>query len=160
MRRRELLTRAHKLLAANHILDSQLEAEVLLRHVLHVTRLQLIAEIDLEVPVALELEYALLVARRLNGEPTAYITGHREFYGLDFTVNPAVLIPRPETELLVEKTIKCAVHYPAPVIADIGTGSGAIAVALAVHLPKAQIVAVDISPEALAIPVKTQKRMA
>ncbi len=92
-------------------------------------------------------------ARRLAHEPSAYITGHREFFGLDFEVTPATLIPRPETELLVEAAIEVAKPRGrirrGPVIADIGTGCGAIAVALALHVPRSDIHAVDISAAAL-----------
>jgi release factor glutamine methyltransferase len=92
-----------------------------------------------------------LVQRRLSGEPAAYITGCREFYGLDFSVNRHVLIPRPESELLVEKALELAADYQKPRIADIGTGSGAIAISLAVNLPQAMIYAIDISPDALEV---------
>ena len=98
-----------------------------------------------------------LVERRLFGEPIQYITGETEFYGLPFRVNRDVLIPRPETEHLVEKTIALAQEFrrtgtiPAPRILDVGTGSGAIAVALAHALPFAEITATDISPAALAV---------
>ncbi|GAG93523.1 unnamed protein product, partial [marine sediment metagenome] len=78
---------------------------------------------------------------RLNHEPTAYITGHREFYGLDFYVDPSVLIPRPESELLVEKALKLAQNQAASTIAEVGTGCGAIAISLALSLPQAKIYA-------------------
>jgi len=97
---------------------------------------------------------AELVDRRLKREPAAYILGHREFYGLDFYVDSGVLIPRPETETLVEEAITFArSNFPScdPVVADIGTGSGAIAVALARSLPKAGVCGVDISTRALDI---------
>jgi len=86
----------------------------------------------------------------LAGTPSAYITGKREFYGLTFYVNESVLIPRPETELLVAQVLTMAGNHPNPIIADIGTGSGAIAITIARHLPQAIIYAVDISPAALA----------
>jgi release factor glutamine methyltransferase len=100
--------------------------------------------------------FRVLIERRSKGEPIAYLTGHREFYGLDFSVDRRVLIPRPETELLVE----AALHLlqtrldrgERPVVADIGTGSGAIPIALAVHEPRLPyLYAVDISPDALAV---------
>jgi release factor glutamine methyltransferase len=97
---------------------------------------------------------AKLVDRRLKREPSAYILGHREFYGLDFYVDSSVLIPRPETELLVEEAFSHVwQNFPSgdPMIADIGTGSGAIAVSLARSLPKASVCGVDISPRALDI---------
>ena len=94
-----------------------------------------------------------LVKRRLNREPSAYIIGHREFYGLDFLVTTSVLIPRPETELIVEKAIDTAnrLYYPNCLIADIGTGSGNIAIALAANLPQVKIYAADVSDSALEI---------
>jgi release factor glutamine methyltransferase len=90
-----------------------------------------------------------LVERRITGEPLAYITGKREFYRREFHVNPHVLIPRPETEHLVEKAIEIAAKIPSPVIADIGTGSGAIAVSLAAEVPESRVFAIDISDAAL-----------
>lgn len=89
--------------------------------------------------------------RRSDGEPFAYIVGWREFYGRSFKVTPAVLIPRPETELLVERTIQCAQGLPRPRIVDMGTGSGAIALTLACELPLAQITAIDASRSALEV---------
>ena len=83
--------------------------------------------------------------------PAAYITGHREFYGLDFAVNSSVLVPRPETELLVEKALELARERSLSTIADIGTGCGAIAVSLAVNLPQTRIYATDISAPALEV---------
>jgi len=97
--------------------------------------------------------YSSLVKRRINHEPTAYITGHKEFFGIDFKVSPHTLIPRPETELLVEKAIALAntAFTQSCLIADIGTGCGAIAIALAMHLPQARIYATDISYAALKV---------
>ncbi|GAI14393.1 unnamed protein product, partial [marine sediment metagenome] len=85
------------------------------------------------------------------GEPTAYIIGHREFYGLDFYVEPSVFIPRPESELLVEKALKLAQNGTVSSIAEIGTGCGAIAISLALNLPQAKIYATDISASALKV---------
>lgn len=94
-----------------------------------------------------------LVGRRLSHEPTAYLTGHKEFFGLEFEVTPAVLIPRPETETLVEKAVELATALcPGPCsIADVGTGCGAIAISLAVNLPNASIYATDVSRAALQV---------
>ena len=131
--------------------DPRLEAEVLLRHALGVDREELFAR--LQEPLALELQalYEALVDRRLEHEPTAYIIGHKEFFGLDFACSPAALIPRPETELLVETAIE-QFRERGPVLAiDIGTGSGVIAVSLATHLPQARVIATDISDKALAL---------
>jgi release factor glutamine methyltransferase len=96
-----------------------------------------------------EADFWHKVERRVKGIPSAYITGMREFYGLKFNVDDSVLIPRPETELLVEKAIEIACNYSAPVIADIGTGCGNIAISLAVNLPHASLFATDISQKAL-----------
>jgi release factor glutamine methyltransferase len=95
--------------------------------------------------------FSELVARRVVGEPIQYITGETEFYGLPFRVTPDVLIPRPETEHLVEKVLKVAARFDQPRIVDVGTGSGCIAIALAHKLPQASITAVDLSKPALAI---------
>jgi release factor glutamine methyltransferase len=90
-----------------------------------------------------------VLKRRLSGEPTAYILGHKEFYGLDFIIDRNVLIPRPESELLVEKAINLARKRKIASIADVGTGSGAIAVSLAVNLPQVTVYAIDLSAQAL-----------
>ena len=92
-----------------------------------------------------------MVTRRRAGEPLQYITGHQEFYGLDFLVTPDVLIPRPETELLVEFVIDLAQSIPSPLILDVGTGSGCIAVTLASLLRDARVIATDVSRKALAV---------
>jgi release factor glutamine methyltransferase len=105
-----------------------------------------------------ESRFDAVIERRAIGEPIQYITGETEFYGLPFRVTPDVLIPRPETEHLVEKAIKLAARFLAPRIADIGTGSGCIAVALAHHLPNATITAIDLSASALAVARKNANR--
>ena len=104
------------------------------------------------------MSYAQLLERRRKGEPIQYITGETEFYGLPFRVTPDVLIPRPETEHLVEKAIELAFNFANLRIVDVGTGSGAIAVALADKLPKASITATDISSRALALAAENAKR--
>ncbi len=103
------------------------------------------------VPDLLEPTLSNWVTRRITREPSAYIVGHREFWGLDFAVTPAVLIPRPETEQIVDEAISRGRPLPAPRIADIGTGSGCIAISIAVELPRARVVATDISEDALAV---------
>ena len=110
------------------------------------------------VPELLEPTLSNWVDRRIEREPSAYIVGHREFWGLDFTVTPAVLIPRPETEQIVDEAISRGRPLPAPRIADIGTGSGCIAIAMAVELPRAQVVATDISEDALAVAKANARR--
>ena len=133
--------------------DAKLEAEVLIRHVLGIDRATFFR--DLEEPVTDSDRQHLddLVVRRLRREPLNYITGFREFYGLSFEVSDSVLIPRQETELLVETVISLARSRPKHEIkiCDVGTGSGAIAISLAVNLPFAEITAIDISQSALDI---------
>ena len=151
MTREQALRRARELLAAHNVEDAPLESELLLRHTLRLSRVQLYQDLSREISPAGEKAYHGLLQRRLNGEPTAYITGQSEFYGLDFHVDPRVLIPRPESELLVEKTLALAQNHPAPIIAEIGTGSGAVAISVAVNLPPARIYATDISADALQV---------
>ena len=132
--------------------DARLEAEALLAHILQTSRAQVLAHP--ERPLSTEEEAAVSEAhrRRSGREPLAYITGRREFFGIEFKVNPSVLIPRPETETLVEAALKVALEFPDGQelsIVDVGTGSGAIAVSLALHLPSARTFAVDSSVTAL-----------
>ena len=124
-------------------------------------RASLYASMREELPEPAARQLGDLLRRRTAREPLAYITGHREFFGIDLEVGPAVLIPRQETELLVERAIDfCSSLGPAarPLIADIGTGSGAIAVAIALHAPRATVYATDISREALATADKNRRR--
>ena len=148
---KQALTRARETLLTNRIEDASLESEVLLRHALRLSRVQLYTELEREPGTAEEQDFWRLIERRLGREPTAYITGYREFYGLDFYVNPAVLIPRPESELLVERALERARNRVVSAIADVGTGCGAIAISLALNLPQAQIYATDISTAALEV---------
>ncbi len=136
--------------------SARLDAQVLLGHVLGVERTTLYAYPEREVPPEQLQMYQALIARRQQGEPVAYLVGHREFYGLDFLVNRRVLIPRPETELLIEAALAAARRKledgQLPVIADIGTGSGIIPVTLAVEEPRLPyLYACDISAEALEV---------
>jgi release factor glutamine methyltransferase len=129
------------------------DAELLLRHVLHFDRGQLYRRLT-EPLDEFETAYRKLLARREGHEPVPYILGRKQFFGLDFEVSPAAIIPRPETEMLVEEAIAFARDRPADqgvVIADIGTGCGAIAVTLAHLLPTARLIAVDQSADALAL---------
>jgi release factor glutamine methyltransferase len=151
MNRRQALARARDILAKNNIEDASLEGEILLRQVLGVDRSRLYAGLEFELEEEQETALYRLVERRCRGEPSAYITGHREFYGLDFIVGDDVLIPRPETELLVEKVLEIARTNQIKTIADIGTGCGAIAISLAANLPAIKIYAADLSPEALEV---------
>jgi release factor glutamine methyltransferase len=130
------------------------EAELLLRHALNFDRGQLYRRLTESLDEPFEKSYRGLLAHRVAHEPTPYILGHKEFFGLDFEVSPAAIIPRPETEALVEEAISFVRdrHADQPiVIVDVGTGCGAIAVSLAHLLPTAQLIAIDISPDALAL---------
>lgn len=150
MRLEQALRQSREVLFANNIEDAAIEAEVLLKHSLNLSRVELYLQYTRELSSQEETRLQSLMARRLAGEPAAYITGHREFYGLDFYVDKRVLIPRPESELLVEEAVKSA-QNGASSFADIGTGSGAIAVSLAVNLPSVRVYATDISQEALEV---------
>lgn len=128
-----------------------LDAAILLAHVLAVPRVELLAHPERPLSAEQAARFAGLVARRATGMPVAYLTGRRAFYDRELFVSPAVLIPRPETELLVEAALAWAQGRAGLRVADVGTGSGAIAVTLAAHLPDARVHAVDCSPEALAV---------
>ena len=143
-------------LAQTDQINARLDAQVLLSHTLHVARSFLYAYSEQELTSEQEQEYRTLIERRLRGEPIAYLTGHKEFYGLDFLVDKRVLIPRPETELVVEAALDaCRKMFDAgrtPIVADIGTGSGVIPVTLAVLEPcLPYLYACDISTDALAV---------
>ena len=126
-----------------------LECRILICHALQLTRSQLISQSERRIDEEEAQRMATLFARRLGGEPIAYLTGQREFYGLDFEVNASVLIPRPETELLVELALARLPHEGS--VLDLGTGSGAIAIAIAHARPDAQVSAVDASESALRV---------
>ncbi len=133
-----------------------LDAQLLLAHVLQVERSTLYAYPERELTPAQEQQYLALIERRAQDEPVAYLVGHKEFYGLDLIVDNRVLIPRPETELLIDTALHvCRQKIAAgsiPIVADIGTGSGAIPIALAVNEPRLPyLYATDISSDALAV---------
>jgi release factor glutamine methyltransferase len=134
------------------------DAELLLLHVLGKDKAWLMAHLDEELAENKASRYIELLERRYKGEPIQYITGETEFYGLPFRVTRDVLIPRPETEHLVEKVIVLAARFEQPRIVDVGTGSGAIVVSLAHKLPHAQITATDVCPHALAVAMENAKR--
>ncbi len=138
-------------LAASGIDEAGITAEVLLRHTLGLTRTELYLAWDRPVEAEAWTRYQAYLAERLRGRPVAYIVGHREFMGLDFLVDERVLIPRPETEVLVAAVIEATSAVAAPTIADVGTGSGAIAVSVAVLRPDATVLATDISAGALEV---------
>jgi release factor glutamine methyltransferase len=134
------------------------DAELLLMHAASLTRPGLIAHPLRELDAREAAAFEAAVARRLRHEPIQYITGSQEFYGLELAVSPAVLIPRPETEHLVESVLELLPHDRPAAIADIGTGSGAIAIALAVNLPLATVTALDLSAEALDVARSNARR--
>ncbi len=130
--------------------DAEADAAVLARHILQWDLGQWLSHMRDQAPAAFAESLDALIARRSGHEPIAYITGNREFYGRSFIVSPAVLIPRPETELIVERVLGCTgAQVQGGKIADVGTGSGCLAVTLALELPTAQVVATDISSAAL-----------
>jgi release factor glutamine methyltransferase len=137
--------------------EAGLEAELLLMHALEIDRVQLYQRSGNALSEAEHERFRELLERRLRREPVAYITGRKEFFGLEFEVSPAVLIPRPETETLVECVLEFAAGR-ALTIADVGTGSGVIAVAVAKNLPLARIVATDVSAEALETATRNAER--
>jgi release factor glutamine methyltransferase len=130
-----------------------MNAELLLMFMLGCDRAYLYAHPERELTATEEARYDHALAERARGVPAQYITGHQEFWGMDLIVTPAVLIPRPETEHVIETTLDLVGRAPTPAIpiADVGTGSGCIALALAKELPQAEIHATDISPAALEI---------
>ncbi|MFM8735295.1 MAG: peptide chain release factor N(5)-glutamine methyltransferase [Pirellulales bacterium] len=146
-----LLTWTTDWLGAKGAESARLDAEVLLAHVRGCPRIALYTAFDQPVADAERTRFRELVKRRGEGEPVAYLVGTREFFSLPFAVTPDVLVPRPETESLVVRTLDLCKASGAPRIVDVGTGSGAIAVTLAKHLPAATFVATDTSAAALAV---------
>ena len=158
---RESWVRASDRLAAASVADAALEAEVLLRHAIGVDRAGFFAALGDQVPPVQQEGADRLVERRATGEPLAYIVGMREFYGLELSVSSAVLVPRQETEVLVDQVLEFYAKWPSgrgPVIADVGTGSGAIAVAIAVNMPDATVYATDSSLRALDVADANSRR--
>lgn len=146
---RRLLTWTTEWLGTKGSESPRLDAEVLLAHVRGCQRIMLYTAFDEVMAEEPRTRFRDLVRRRGSGEPVAYLVGNREFFSLSFAVSPAVLIPRPETESLVGRAMDLCRGAASSLIADVGTGSGAIAVTLAKHLPRAVIVASDVSTAAL-----------
>lgn len=146
----EVLKKTESFFERADLESPKVEAEWLLASVLGCKRLELYLQWDRPLPDELLDKLRPLVKRRASGEPLQYVTGYSEFHDIRIPVGPGVLIPRPETELLVEAVIDELKHIDAPRVVDLGTGSGAIALALAKALPKARVLAVEKSPEALA----------
>ena len=139
---------------------ARLDARLLLEHILKVGHGYLVSHGETPLTSAQEVEYRQLIRRAVQNEPIPYLVGRAPFYGLDFAVNPAVLIPRPETEQLVDLAIAWAGKRPSPRIVDVGTGSGCIPVLLARHLRQADIEATDVSAEALVVARQNAARLA
>ena len=154
----QLLAEARPLLAATPFGASTREARLLLGHVLDLSEGRVLAREEMAVPPEAERRFRDLLARRLAGEPVSYLTGEREFWGRPFHVDSRVLIPRPETEHLVE--VALSLRLPeAPWILDVGTGSGILAITLALEIPSARMVAVDLSPGALTVAAGNARRL-
>src|SRR5262245_48483973 len=157
----EALKEAGELLRAASVPNDLLDAQTLLAEALSKDRTYLIINFNQQLSEGILLAFRTMVERRAAGEPLQYITGHQEFFGLDFEVTPDVLIPRPETELIVEETIRIVQQdgqqdgrqdvVARPVIVDVGAGSGAISVALARELGGARVIASDVSEAALRV---------
>ncbi len=147
-----IISEAAERLRAASVADARLEAELLLAHAAGTDRAHLVARLKDPLEAATIGAFRRTLARRLAHEPLAYITGHREFYGIDILCGPAALVPRPESELLVDLALaEVRARGAALRIADVGTGSGAIACAVAAHAPGARVCAVDVSSAALAL---------
>lgn len=151
MRLKEALAQACDILNSTDIENARLEGDILLCHTLNISRTRLYLDLYKTITPRQKKAFFNLIDRRLNGEPSAYITGTKEFYGYEFNIDRRVLIPRPESELLVEKALEIARGLEKPIITDIGTGSGAIAISISLKLPDAKIYAIDISAQALEV---------
>lgn len=161
MQVRDTLKEGIARLSAASVPSSALAAELLLLHILGCDRTRLYTHPEDAIAAADAEKYFALLARRIAGEPTQYIIGKQEFWALEFEVTPAVLIPRPETEHLIEVTVQrigSARKNDKLQIADVGTGSGCIAMALAKEFPNAQVLATDISPAALDVAKRNAAR--
>ncbi|GFM32726.1 peptide chain release factor N(5)-glutamine methyltransferase [Desulfovibrio subterraneus] len=148
---RNIITAFSEYLSGKAVDSPRLSADLLAMHVLAISRLDLITEPHRQVSEAHWQAIADLVERRGNGEPVAYLLGSREFYGRDFAVSPATLIPRPETEHIIEEVVRRFSGKGRFIFADLGTGTGCIATTIAAELPDAMGIAVDLSADALAV---------
>lgn len=150
---RDTLRTAETLIASQNIPDARVEAELLLMHSLGIRKVELYASLDRPLSASEAERFRGLLDQRLHHEPSAYILKECQFYGIDFYIDPRALIPRPESELLVELALEYTKQrFPSGqpcLLADVGTGSGAIAVALALHVPQSEVYALDVSPAAL-----------
>ena len=159
----EALRRAVATLRAHGIDDPEIEAELLLRHVLQLDRAYLFLRLPEQLTAEQDDDFRRLIARRVAHTPSAYLTGRREFYSLSLLVGPGVLIPRPETEHVVDAVLETGRallrERDRVTFVDVGTGSGAIALAVARHLPALRVLATDISPAALAVAELNARRL-
>lgn len=165
MQLREVLRAGLKTLLENHTPSAQLAADLLLMHVLDRDRAYIHSHPEIEITPEIADRYFRMIAQRTTGKPTQYITGHQDFWGLDFEVTPDVLIPRPETEHLVEAVLDLSDRRGATKkellrMVDVGTGSGCIALALASEFPRALIFGADISRSALVVASTNALRLA
>jgi release factor glutamine methyltransferase len=156
----QLLRKTERRFAVGGIGDARIEADLVWMTALEVSRAELYARMA-DPPSDDEAQSAdELIRRRLNHEPTAYLLGHREFYNIDLLVGVGALIPRPDTEALVEEALRIAVALPSPVtIADVGCGAGAIGLAIAANLPTAHVYATDLYPAALELARRNTDRL-
>ena len=138
--------------------DAAVDAEVLARDVLGWDRARLLAHGRDPAPPGFAVRYRQAIDRRVRREPVAMITGHREFWGLDFQVTPATLVPRPETEMIVEEALRFVPWDRDVTIVDVGTGTGCVAIALAHERPRARVIATDISHDALRVAAGNARR--
>ena len=138
--------------------NARVDAEVLARHALGWDRARLLADGREPMPIDIARHFSTLIERRATHEPVAFITGHREFWGLEFEVSPDVLIPRPETEMIVEAVCERRRRTDVRTIVDVGTGSGCLAIVLAREFPDASVLAIDISEAALSVAARNASR--
>ena len=158
MQIREAIQQASKELAVSSA-SARLDAELLLGKVLDKNRSYLFAWPEKELSAQQQTSFQSLLEQRMQGVPIAYLLGYREFWGMELEVSPATLIPRPDTELLVQLALERIADQAAPSILDLGTGTGAIALALAKERPDASVLALDKSDEALAVAKRNQQRL-
>src|SRR5579859_7769065 len=164
MQLRAALQSGLKRLLEHDVPSANLAAELLLMHVLQQDRAYLYTHSEQDLPAEQLDRYMGLIGERCTGKPTQYITGHQEFWGLDFEVTPAVLIPRPETEHIIEAVLDLISREGLSRqevfrIAEVGSGSGCIPIALARELPNAKLFATDISPAALEVAARNAQRL-